>query len=201
MTNMHVVDVSSAQPEGSLDPRYVRRLAPDPSGGYTATIHELPGCIAEGDSAEEALSQLELTAASWIEAAEANGYPITPPIDYEGASGKVALRISKRLHQLAAERAELEGVSLNQFIGNALANYLGQQDGMRRIAKQLDSALAQGMHAVYARLYSADMRREQSSTRTIITRTDYMKSASSSNKDLLILSSLDPSIQRTTTHV
>lgn len=166
----------------TLDARYVRRLTPDPAGGFTATIHELPGCIAEGDTAEEALEQLESVAHSWMESATANGYPITPPIDYEGASGKIALRISRRLHQLATERASLEGISLNQFIGNAVASYLGQQDGMRRFAKQLEHALQSSMHAFYVTLYDTRIRREASSVRTFTGRADSLTLGSSTDK-------------------
>jgi hypothetical protein len=36
---------------------YVRRLLPDEQlGGYTAYIHEFPGCVAEGDTADEAIA-------------------------------------------------------------------------------------------------------------------------------------------------
>lgn len=133
-----------------IDNRYVRRLTPDPSGGFTATIHEFPGCIAEGNTADEALQNLEKTAISWINSAKFNGYPVNPPIDYEGASGKIALRISRRLHQLAAERADLEGVSLNQFIGNALAHYLGQQDGMRRLAHEVQKNVCMNFYVQIA---------------------------------------------------
>lgn len=137
----------------SLDFRYTRRLQPDPSGGYTATIHEFPGCIAEGDTADEALANLEATALSWISAAEANNYPVAKPVDYEGCSGKIALRISRRLHQLAAERAELEGVSLNQFIGNSLAYYLGQQDGWAKVTKEIENTVQSTLNAIYASMH------------------------------------------------
>ena len=176
-------DTSQSQKSSgpTLDPRYVRRLVPDPGGGYTATIHELPGCIAEGDTAEEALAHLSAVAQSWMESAEASGYQITPPIDYEGASGKIALRISRRLHQLAAERAELEGISLNQFIGNALASYLGQQDGMRRMALQLERALSDSMHAAYLAIDSARTLRETSFGRTVFGRANVLLHRSSSD--------------------
>jgi predicted RNase H-like HicB family nuclease len=167
---------------------------PDPSGGFTATIHELPGCIAEGDTAEEALEQLESVAHSWMESATANGYPITPPIDYEGASGKIALRISRRLHQLAAERAALEGTSLNQFIGNAVASYLGQQDGMRRLAKQLEHALESNMHTFYVTLYDTRIRREASSVRTFIGRTDFLSLGSSTDQLLFVTPTAYPKL-------
>lgn len=182
MTSMQTTQAQSQTSHmPALDPKYVRRLVPDPGGGYTATIHELPGCIAEGDTAEEALAHLNAVAQSWIESATASGYPITPPVDYEGASGKIALRISRRLHQLAAERAELEGISLNQFVGNALASYIGQQDGMRRIAQHLERSLADSLQAAYVTVYSAQMRREPSSRRVIIGQTDYLTHGSSSD--------------------
>lgn len=153
----------------ALDPRYQRRLLPDPSGGYTATIHELPGCIAEGDTADEALANLEETAKSWIASAVASGYPVQTPIDYNGASGRVALRISRRLHQLAVERAALEGTSLNQFIGNALASYLGQQEGMRRITRELSRTLVM-VHAHSSYLPAAPAwRTEKSGGSQIVT--------------------------------
>lgn len=149
----------------SLDFRYTRRLQPDPSGGYTATIHEFPGCIAEGDTAEEALANLEATALSWILSAEENNYPVAKPVDYEGCSGKIALRISRRIHQLAAERADLEGVSLNQFIGNSLAYYLGQQDGWTKVTNEIDKTVKSTLSAMYASMYYMQ---KQPSTHTYI---------------------------------
>jgi len=42
-------------------------------------ITEFPGCITEGDSAEEALMNLESAAESWVEAALDMGQEIPPP--------------------------------------------------------------------------------------------------------------------------
>ncbi|BDR08215.1 toxin-antitoxin system HicB family antitoxin [Comamonas thiooxydans] len=173
-----------------LDERYVRRLSPDPSGGYTATIHEFPGCIAEGDSAEEALSNLESAALSWMRSAHANGYPVSPPLDYEGASGKIALRVSRRLHQLAAERADLEGISLNQFIGNALASYLGQQDGMRRLAYELHKAVQSNLYFFYQNNFSAVHGRSTNDLRVIPTMK--FREVSSSASNLMITAAPEP---------
>ncbi len=127
--------------EKRLDPRYIRRLVPDEAGGYTASIHEFPGCIAEGDTAEEALQNLEKAAASWIASAIETGYKVAEPLDFEGASGKIALRIPRHIHRLAAERAALEGTSLNQLISVALASYLGQQDGLAKSMGALKQAI------------------------------------------------------------
>ncbi len=133
--------------EGRLNPRYVRRLVPDEGGGYTANIHEFPGCLAEGDTADEALANLDQAALAWVSAARESGYRVSEPLDFEGASGKIALRISKRMHQQAAARAELEGTSLNQLIAVAIASYLGQQDGVARCLDAVRNELTHGMSA------------------------------------------------------
>lgn len=125
-----------------LNRPYSRKLTPEPSGGFLATIHEFPGCIADGESPAAAYANLNRAAASWIEAAGESGYPIPEPANYDGASGKIALRISRRLHKSAAERADIEGVSLNQLISVALSSYLGQIDGVVRCIRTLKSDIS-----------------------------------------------------------
>ena len=64
----------------SLFRAYRRVLVPDPAGGgYTGLITEFPGCISEGETAEEALHNLELAAVNWIEAAQELGQEIPLP--------------------------------------------------------------------------------------------------------------------------
>lgn len=106
-----------------LNKPYVRRLLPDIGGGFTASIQEFPGLVAEGDTAEEALRNLDEAAESWISVAVANGREIREPIEFDGYSGKIALRIPRSLHQQVAELAELEGVSINQILTLAITNY------------------------------------------------------------------------------
>jgi predicted RNase H-like HicB family nuclease len=48
-------------------------------GGYIADIPDLQACSAFGDSPAEALAQVEIAKAAWIEAAEAEGKPIPQP--------------------------------------------------------------------------------------------------------------------------
>lgn len=103
---------------------YARRLTPDESGGFVATILEFPGCIAEGETPGEAYSNLNESAESWVIAALETGYPIREPINLENCSGKIALRIPKSLHKQAIELAELENCSLNQLLTTAVAHYI-----------------------------------------------------------------------------
>src|ERR1700753_2809039 len=82
---------------------YARKLTPDVDGGFVATIQEFPGCIAEGDTADEALTRLESAAQAWIEAQLAAGQDIPPPVDVMGYSGKIALRIPRGIHKQVAQ--------------------------------------------------------------------------------------------------
>jgi predicted RNase H-like HicB family nuclease len=123
-------------PKDYLAQPYARRLTPDPTGGYVATIQEFPGLIAEGQTAQEAVESLESAAESWIEAALDTGQEIPEPAMLDGYSGKIALRIPRGLHKRAAEAAAAEGASLNQWLVAAIANYLGAKDALREMANR-----------------------------------------------------------------
>jgi len=48
-------------------------------GGYIADIPDLEACSAFGDTASEALAQVEIAKAAWLEAAQVEGKPIPVP--------------------------------------------------------------------------------------------------------------------------
>lgn len=105
---------------------YARILTPDEEyGGYTAEILEFPGCVTEGDTADEALENLEAAAEGWIEAALGANQRIPEPSDSQGYGGRVALRLPRSLHRRAVQMAEREGTSLNQFLVFAVAEKVG----------------------------------------------------------------------------
>lgn len=51
----------------------------DEDGGYIADIPDLKACAAFGMSPEEALREVEVAKAAWLEAARAAGKPIPEP--------------------------------------------------------------------------------------------------------------------------
>ena len=51
----------------------------DEDEGYIADIPDLKGCAAFGNSPAEALAEVELAKAAWLEAARAEGKPIPKP--------------------------------------------------------------------------------------------------------------------------
>lgn len=132
------MDKVGLSPESCLKRPYTRMIIPDEqSGTFTAKIAEFPGCIAQGDSAQEAYVNLEEAARAWIEAALDLGQEIpSPGIDHE-YSGKFALRLPKGLHRQAALAAEREGISLNQFIIYAVSEKMGASNLYDVLAQRL----------------------------------------------------------------
>ncbi len=61
---------------------YIRILIPGSGSGYFATILEFQGCYAEGETAEEAMRNLEEVAESWIEATLEQGQDIPEPFPF-----------------------------------------------------------------------------------------------------------------------
>lgn len=122
-----------------LNKAYARRLVPDETGGYVASIQEFPGCIAEGDTPQAAIQNLDKAAASWVQVALSNGYEIRDPVSFYGYSGKIALRIPRGLHKQVAELAELEESSVNQLLVTAIANYTGSKQAFKVCSEVLVS--------------------------------------------------------------
>ncbi|HLF79889.1 MAG TPA: type II toxin-antitoxin system HicB family antitoxin, partial [Dehalococcoidia bacterium] len=114
---------------------YRRIIIPDEeSGTFTAMIAEFPGCITEGDSPNEAFTNLEDAAAAWLEAAVESGLPIPEPEVEQEYSGKVVLRMGPSIHRRAAEAAKQDGVSLNAFLISAISERLGRNSVLSELA-------------------------------------------------------------------
>jgi len=125
-----------AVPEMVLDPEqevqlaevlarpYHREVVRD-EDGWVARVVEWSGCIGSGDTAMEALGDLEEAMSVWVASCLVDDFPIPEPIGETPCSGKLVLRIPRSLHRDAARLAEREHVSLNQYISNALARIVG----------------------------------------------------------------------------
>jgi antitoxin HicB len=100
---------------------YARELVRNEDGTWHARVVEFPGCMTEGDTQEEALTNLEDAMAGWIEVHLEDGDPIPHPIATDDFSGKFMVRIPKSLHRDLVRRADAEGVSLNQYVSTCLA--------------------------------------------------------------------------------
>jgi predicted RNase H-like HicB family nuclease/predicted DNA-binding protein len=121
---------------------YARVIIPDDSGRYAAQVLEFPGCFAEGDTPEEAYKNLQEAAENWVDSARSQGMAIPDPFATQGYSGTISLRLPKSMHRRAAQYAQRDGVSLNQFLVSAIAARVGAEDLLAVLADRLDDRLA-----------------------------------------------------------
>lgn len=115
-------------PEQYLQEPYSRILTPNGDGSYVAEILEFHGCIAVGASPNEAIANLEKTALSWVAANLSHGIAIPEPFDNLDYAGRVALRLPRSYHRQASKMAERDGISLNQYLVNAVGEKLGAEN-------------------------------------------------------------------------
>jgi predicted RNase H-like HicB family nuclease len=54
-------------------------LSRDEGGGFLATVPDLPGCMSDGETPEEALANIQDAVAAWIEEAQALGRAVPHP--------------------------------------------------------------------------------------------------------------------------
>jgi predicted RNase H-like HicB family nuclease len=54
-------------------------IEPAEGGGFIALVPDLPGCMSDGETAEEALHSIEDAIAEWIDEATRLGRPIPSP--------------------------------------------------------------------------------------------------------------------------
>lgn len=105
-------------------PMNIRPLSPKEGGGYLVEFTDLPGCIADGETIEEALKEAEDALKAWLSAAKADGVQIPKPNSHRIYSGQFRLRIPKSMHAKLAATAEEEDVSLNTMAIELLAEGL-----------------------------------------------------------------------------
>ena len=60
-------------------------LSASDGGGWLAQVPELPGCMSDGETPQQALENVMDAIACWIEAAEEDGRPVPAPVGIEAA--------------------------------------------------------------------------------------------------------------------
>ncbi len=67
------------KPAPSDYPVIVQPLSEEDGGGYAAIVPDLPGCMSDGDTPEEAIVNVRDAILAWMEAAEDVGHTVPPP--------------------------------------------------------------------------------------------------------------------------
>lgn len=130
---MSVKKINPVEPPYRFE-SYMHEMTPlseEDGGGFMITFPDLPGCMSDGETIEEAIANGRDAFNACISAMVDMGRPVPPPsarpvelMELE-ASGKFIMRVPKGLHARLAARAKREGVSLNTLVLSYAAEGLG----------------------------------------------------------------------------
>lgn len=131
---MSVKKVKAIEPPYSFED-YMHEIAPlteEDGGGFLITFPDLPGCMSDGETMDEAIANGRDAFLAWISAVVDMGKPIpkpaSKPMELIEASGKFVARLPKTLHARLVARAKQEGVSLNTLVLTFIAEGLGHKE-------------------------------------------------------------------------
>ncbi len=101
---------------------YTIEIIPD-EDVFFIKIKELPGCISQGSTKQEALEMVDEAMTLWLEAAleDVDEIPLPESMQEAKYSGKLSLRMPKSLHKKIANEAKEEGVSINSYVISCLS--------------------------------------------------------------------------------
>jgi antitoxin HicB len=105
-------------------PFTIRPLADSEGGGFLIEYPDLPGCISDGATPEEAISNGRDAVKAYLLSCAKHGDPVPKPSE---ASGQWRQRVPRSLHARLAAKARQEGVSLNTLVTAMIAEGLGKR--------------------------------------------------------------------------
>lgn len=105
-------------------PFTIRPLSAADGGGFAIEYPDLPGCISDGETPEEAFEQGCDAVRAYLLNCAKHGDPIPKP---NAASGQWRQRVPRSLHARLATKARQEGVSLNTLVTAMIAEGLGER--------------------------------------------------------------------------
>lgn len=108
----------------------VEPLSEEDGGGYLITFPNLPGCMSDGETIEEAIANGRDAFSAWMSARAHMGKPVPKPTRHGETAQPVRMmqRLPRSLHAELVARARAEGTSLNTLVTMLLAEGLGRRD-------------------------------------------------------------------------
>ena len=135
---MSVKEVKAIKPPYPFEAyaHVVSPLSPAEGGGFLISFPDLPGCMSDGETIEEAIQNGRDAFLAWISAQADMGREIPkpvyrPPETEPSMSGKFVQRVPKTLHAKLAALARQEGVSLNTLVLTFIAEGVGMRENKR----------------------------------------------------------------------
>lgn len=141
-------------------PVHLSHISEEDGDYWLAEVLDLPGCMADGTTPNEAMEELQDAKQLWIETAIEDGCGVPEPTSAHDYSGRLLLRMPRSLHQRVATQAKREGVSLNQHLVAQLSSRSGESQQIADLAERVsriyhDFAFYRAHFAMLARMLSA----------------------------------------------
>ena len=133
MTTATIKKIKTVTPPFSFEAysHLISQLTKEDGGGFLITFPDLPGCMSDGETEAEAVSNGRDAFEAWVAARMDTGKAIPEPFyrpdTVPEVSGKFVTRLPKSIHAKLAERAKAEGVSLNTLVLAFVAEGLGRR--------------------------------------------------------------------------
>lgn len=106
-------------------PFTIHELTRDDGAGFLIEFPDLPGCMSDGETVEEAIVNGFDAVQCWISVAKETGREVPTPGEIESHSGKWVQRVPRTLHAKLTKQAKREHVSLNTLVVSILSESLG----------------------------------------------------------------------------
>ena len=113
---------------------YTFELIKEDDGTYFVKVKELPGCMSNGKTADEAMKNIKDAMEIWLESSLRRGLEIPLPEVMREYSGRFIVRVPASLHKKLVIEAKKEGVSLNQYVVYLLTEKASKKEDSKREA-------------------------------------------------------------------
>jgi antitoxin HicB len=107
----------------------VRQLSKEEGGGYLLEYPDIPGCMSDGDSIEEAIANGREALRDCIQVFKESGREVPKPAAVEPAQWRQ--RLPRTLYMKLTAQAETEGVSINSLVTAIIAEAVGRKQAGR----------------------------------------------------------------------
>lgn len=112
----------------------VRPLSADEGGGYLVEYPDIPGCMSDGETIEEAIANGRQALRDCLEVFRDSGRKLAKP-SIEAAQWRQ--RLPRTLYAKLTRQAQREGVSINSFVMSIIAEAVGSRRTVsRRVSRQ-----------------------------------------------------------------
>ena len=104
----------------------VRPLSKEEGGGFLVEYPDIPGCMSDGETVEEAIANGREALRDCIDVFRETGRKLPKP-SVEAAQWRQ--RLPRTLYSKLTKQAEAEGVSINSFVTAIIAEAIGSKQG------------------------------------------------------------------------